>query len=59
MLPIIKREYIEIKEACIAKGINMNLKNSKIILSKVLISFMSRINEIDNALIEKGCNYDN
>ena len=37
----------------------MNLKNSKIILSKVLISFMSRINEIDNALIEKGCNYDN
>ena len=57
MIPIIKYEYFEIKNACAAKSINMNLKNTKIILSKLLISFIKRVNEIDEALIEKGCNY--
>ena len=57
MIPIIKYEYFEIKNACAAKNINMNLKNTKIILSKLLISFIKRVNEIDEALIEKGCNY--
>lgn len=57
MVPILKREYIEMKEACIAKNININLKNSKIILTKLLLSFLKRINEIDEALVEKGYDY--
>ena len=57
ILPIMKREYIEVKEACKAKNIPMNFKNSKMILSKMLTSYLKRVNEIDEALIEKGYNY--
>ena len=57
MIPILKREYTEMKEACIAKNISMNLKNSKIILTKLLLSFLKRIDQIDEALIEKGYDY--
>lgn len=57
ILPIMRREYIEVKEACKAKNIPMNLKNSKIILSRMLTSYLKRVDEIDEALIEKGYNY--
>lgn len=57
MIPILKNEYIEVKTACKAKNITLNIQNSKIILSKLLISFIQRVNEIDEALIEKGCDY--
>lgn len=56
-LPIMKREYLELREACKAKNIPINLKNSKIVLSRLLISYLKRVNEIDEALIEKGYNY--
>lgn len=57
MIPIFRREYVEIKEACKVKEIKMNVKNMKIILSKLLTSFLKRVSEIDEALIEKGYNY--
>lgn len=57
MLPILKSEYLDVKLACKAKNIKLNIHNMKIILSKLLISFMKRVNEIDEALIEKGINY--
>ncbi len=57
MLPILKREYLEVKEACKAKNIKFNLKNIKIILSKLLTSFLKKVAEIDEALIEKGYDY--
>lgn len=57
MIPILKREVIEIKEACKAKNIKFNIKNIKIILSKLLTSFLKRVSQIDEALIEKGYNY--
>ena len=57
ILPIMKREYMEVKEACKAKNIPINLKNSKIILSRMLTSYLKRVDEIDEALIKKGYNY--
>ena len=56
MIPVIKRELKEMKEACKAKNINLDIKNMKIILSKLLISLFRRANELDEALLEKGCN---
>lgn len=57
MIPILKAEYSDVKTACKVKNIQFNLKNMKIILSKLMISLMKRVNELDEALIEKGCNY--
>ena len=39
-LPIMKREYLELREACKAKNIPINLKNMKIVLSRLLISYL-------------------
>lgn len=57
MIPVLKKEYTEVKEACKAKNINFNIKNAKVILSKILLSTIKRINEIDDSLVEKG--YEN
>ncbi len=54
MLPIFKREYHQLKEACSAKGIAINVKNMKVILTKLLVSIMKRVNEIEASIIEKG-----
>lgn len=54
MLPILKEEYRQVKEACLAKGINMTIKNMKVILTKLMISIMKRVNEIEESIIEKG-----
>lgn len=57
IIPIIKREIKETKEVCRAKNIKINIVNSKIIISKFLLSFLRRVNDLDKALIEKGCDY--
>ncbi len=54
MVPVLKKEFQDLKNACLAKNIGWNIKNMKIILSKFLISIIKRVNEIDEALIEKG-----
>lgn len=54
MIPILKREYGQLKEACIVKGMDINVKNMKIILTKLMISIMKRVNEIEESIIEKG-----
>ncbi len=56
MIPILKKEIHEIKEACIAKNINFNIKNMKIILTKFFFSIITRVNKIEEALIAKGYN---
>lgn len=55
MIPILKQEYKEVQEACKAKNINLNISNMKIILSKLFLTTFKRIGEIDEALLEKGC----
>lgn len=54
MLPILKREYLQLKDACDAKGMDMNVKNMKPIFTKLMISIMKRVNEIEESVIEKG-----
>ena len=54
MIPILKREYSQMKEACSAKGMKLNVKNMKVILTKLMISVMKRVNEIEESMIEKG-----
>lgn len=54
MIPILKKEFNQVKEACMVKGIKYNIKNIKIILSKLLISILKRVNEIEESLISKG-----
>lgn len=54
MIPILKKEFIDLKNVCIAKNIDWKLKNMKIILTKFLFSIIRRVNEIDEALIQKG-----
>lgn len=54
MIPILKKEYRQIKEACISKGMKINIKNMRIILAKIMISIMKRVNEIEESIIEKG-----
>lgn len=54
MIPILKQELYEIKNACKAKNIKFNLKNIKYILSKLFLSMIKRVNQIEEALIAKG-----
>ena len=54
VIPILKRDLNEVKEACIAKDINLNVKNIKIILGKYFLSLITKVNEIEEALIAKG-----
>ena len=57
LLPAIRNDLTELKNACKAKNIDINLKNAKYILSKFLLSLIKRVNQIDEAMIEKGCDY--
>ena len=54
MVPVLKKEFLELKNACLAKNIEWNIKNMKIILFKFLFSIIKRVNEIDEALVQKG-----
>lgn len=54
MLPILKKELYELKEACIAKNIRFNIRNMKIILGKFFLSLIFRVNKVEEALIAKG-----
>lgn len=54
MIPILKTEYSELKEACLAKGIAIKVSNMKPILTKLMVSVMKRVNYIEESMIEKG-----
>ena len=54
VIPILKIELFEIKEACIAKNLSFNIKNTKIILAKFFVSLITKVNEIEESLIAKG-----
>lgn len=54
MIPILKKEYSQLKEACLAKGMDMNVKNMRMILTKLMVSIMKKVNNIEEAIIEKG-----
>lgn len=54
MIPILRREYNQLKDACLAKGMDINIKNIRSILTKLIVSIMKRVNEIEESIIEKG-----
>lgn len=54
MIPVLKKDLYEVKEACKAKNIAFNLKNAKIILAKFFLSLIGRVNQIEESLIAKG-----
>ena len=55
MLPILKKELQEIKESRISKNISFNISNMKYILAKFFISLFRRVNQLEEAIIAKGC----
>lgn len=57
MIPILKKELYELKDACKAKNISFNIKNSKYVFSKFFLSLITRVNQIEESLISKGYNY--
>ncbi len=54
VIPTLKKDLHEVKEACIAKNITFNIRNMKIILSKFFLSLIARVNEIGESLRAKG-----
>lgn len=54
VIPILKKDLYELKEACKSKNITFNVKNMKIILARYFLSLISRVNEIEESLIAKG-----
>lgn len=57
MIPILKKDLNETKEACRAKNISYNIKNTKYILLKFFLSLIKRVNQIEDSLISKGYNF--
>lgn len=57
MISILAKDLREVKDACRAKNIDMNIRNIKNILSKFFLSLIQRVNQIEESLIEKGCDY--
>lgn len=54
MISVLSSDLKETREACKAKGIPINIKNSKYILSKFFLSLIFRINQIEDSLTAKG-----
>ena len=54
VIPILKKDLYELKEACKSKNITFNVKNMKIVLAKFFLSLISRVNETEESLIAKG-----
>ena len=46
----------EVREACKAKSISLNIKNMKIIMTKYFLSLIIRVKEMEESLIAKGYN---
>lgn len=57
MIPILRKDLNEMKDACRAKGIKLNVNNMKTILSKFCLSMLIRVQQMDEALIAKGQKY--
>lgn len=54
VIPMLKKDLYEVKEACIAKNITFNIKNLKIIFVKFFLSLIAKVNEIEESLMAKG-----
>ena len=53
-IPILKKDLLEVKEACRCRNIDFNIKNSKVIFTKFFLSLIKKVNQMEEALIAKG-----
>lgn len=56
MIPIFKRDLLELKEACVSKDMCFNVSNVKVVISKFALSIIQRVSKIEKALLAKGIN---
>lgn len=54
VIPILRKDLAEVKEACKVKKIDWNGKNMKIILGKFFFSLLQKVNQLEEALTAKG-----
>lgn len=54
MIPILRREIIEIKYAMRAKGMNLNMRNTYYVITRLFIRSIRRVDELDMALRARG-----
>lgn len=54
MIPILKKDLNETKDACKAKNMKLNLKNMKYVIASFFITLLKRVNQIEDSLIAKG-----
>lgn len=57
MIPVLRKDLNEMKEACREKRLKFTLRNMKIVLSRYCISMIIRVNQLDEALMAKGQRY--
>ena len=57
IIPILKKDLVEIRDVYKYKGIKVNVKNIKNSLSVFFIGIIKRTNQIDEALIARGKKY--
>lgn len=54
MIPILKKDLNETRDACKAKNMRLNLRNTKYIIASFFITLLKRVNQIEDSLIAKG-----
>ena len=53
-IPTIKKQMKQVKDALIAKGVKLNLRNSNLIFEPIIISLLKRVDEIESSLKAKA-----
>lgn len=53
-IPTIKKQIKQVYDSLKAKGVKLNLRNSKLIFEPVVISLLKRVDEIENSLKAKA-----
>lgn len=54
MIPILRKDVRELREACKAKGASWNLSTAKMILQKLGWTLIIQVNQLEEALLAKG-----
>ena len=53
-IPTIKKQMKQVKDALIAKGVKLNLRNSNLVFEPIVISLLKRVDEIESSLKAKA-----
>ena len=53
-IPTIKKQMKQVKDALIAKGVKLNIRNSNLIFEPIIISLLKRVDEIESSLKAKA-----